>query len=792
MASGMADTSATPSEMPGLGLGPAPAPHVVPRASRAQSCLLAVLLVAASADEGSPQIVFRWPRRPAVRKRHSRVKYYTQHEHTVRHDHHHHHHHHPNNTTEQQHHHSAHTLDAGHRFAAAQAPAHSDSAPLRPSAPAACGAGLSSAAAVAAASSGIVSPATAVAATGPPTGHAAARGRTPTLSTVRDRADAVRGRYEDPVTTGATLASLGVDVNHAHQSATLDPDGRGGAPGPAAIPPAAASGACSGYSDPVRMPYHSRRPRTPSDVFSEDHDEYSSYSTSSSSESRSSSRTQSTDSDVPMDASAPPDRRGSEQSGSLSHPGRMAGSWTNPAPGLDLHTDSQAGASGRDEATVAKAYNRYLGFDTTYLAMMLNPRELSDRKFELIVDDLAFVGHPVTLPAAAPAPAAAAAAAAAASRSVSRSSTDLLSAHSASPLAVDPGWDTTDAAGGRSPAARSLSSSSRTRSRSRSTHGRARDRPPSSTLQFFHFVLVLDRPDPSWDMPFMDATLAMQFFYSNVVFKMTAALFAEQERADFVGTEVHRLTALKEKCIRLGYSVKQFQSHALSTSSLARCMRAVFTKISAGEDVVAVVNDRIEAHLQLPPILRLGPVLHKVQDVVTDLDPNDPEWLKGSGFAGLGDGRDTFEAMMQLRPEELMYEEWTRTIGPYLLPWKTLLMMDDSAFTFPAPNAGDGASAAAAAAAPSAEWEEGARPRSDAWTRGLASTSLSMARTRPSSPDTSGNQPWAEAVGMEPWAEQFIRLLRPTPEGIPTYVRASTPSPPPHLLPSVRPAAASC
>ncbi len=81
---------------------------------------------------------------------------------------------------------------------------------------------------------------------------------------------------------------------------------------------------------------------------------------------------------------------------------------THKDAGADTHDrapDSDAGTSrelspeekARQEEKAARAYKTYLGYDVEILASILNPRpELAHQKFELVVDDLAFLGHPVS------------------------------------------------------------------------------------------------------------------------------------------------------------------------------------------------------------------------------------------------------------------------------------------------------------------------------------------------------------------------------------------------------------
>ncbi|ETS62076.1 hypothetical protein PaG_03634 [Moesziomyces aphidis] len=359
----------------------------------------------------------------------------------------------------------------------------------------------------------------------------------------------------------------------------------------------------------------------------------------------------------------------------------------------DRAPDSDAGTSkelspeekARREEKAAMAYKTYLGYDIEILASILNPRpELAHQKFELIVDDLAFLGHPV-----------------AASKAGTwgepdnhdghPGATDSDDAHAAAPSQrrgrsglrkeIRP-YDVPD---GHTPAKEhDADSAKKGKSEPKTSDTEAPASKAAAPLTQFHLVLVLDRPDPSTAMSGMDLSSWLQLFYDNIVFKMTAALFAEQSKSDYVGRETEKLLALRERCMDDGQAYSAYAAQCLGVSSLARCIRDLHKSISTSSDAFLTINDRIEVHLQLPPILQDPVNLPKTVDIETELDPNDPIFLSGGGFAGLGkEGADedggggTYDRLLELAPHQLSFEEWCRTTGPYLLPWKTLLLLHD-------------------------------------------------------------------------------------------------------------------
>ncbi|KAN0065657.1 Nitrogen permease regulator 3 [Thecaphora frezii] len=318
----------------------------------------------------------------------------------------------------------------------------------------------------------------------------------------------------------------------------------------------------------------------------------------------------------------------------------------------------------RREERAARAYRTYLGYDTDLLASILSPRqELAHQKFELVIDDLAFLGHPVRV----------------GPRGQWGDSDDVTD--------KDSDADDQDSNRYNSSRGRSTSASrqvSPTRGRVQPPQSDASSTRSLAPLTQFHLVLVLDRPDPSAALGGMDLSSWLQLFYDHIVFKTTASLFAEQVRADYVAKEAEKLLALRERCMDDGQSYSAYAAQCLGISSLARCMRDLHKSISTSSDAFLTINDRIEVHLQLPPILQHPEKILKVPDVETELDPNDPIFLSGGGFAGMGkeggDGDEYgggYDRLMSLGPSELTFEEWTRTTGPYLLPWKTLLLLQD-------------------------------------------------------------------------------------------------------------------
>lgn len=179
---------------------------------------------------------------------------------------------------------------------------------------------------------------------------------------------------------------------------------------------------------------------------------------------------------------------------------------------------------GYDDSCIAQdEYEQIMGFSAKFLAQHLCPhRSMCHQKFELVVDDLAFIGHPVCdepdgkwnfRPEKIK------------SGSRGRESRELegsFSPHSvvASPIAEKPLQETLTT-------------------------------PENEWLQTFHLVLVLDLPDPS---SAASGNLAKYFniLYEEIVFTLTAVLYQEQVLSNFVEKECNTINSLKDDFIKKG------------------------------------------------------------------------------------------------------------------------------------------------------------------------------------------------------------------------------------------------
>lgn len=177
-----------------------------------------------------------------------------------------------------------------------------------------------------------------------------------------------------------------------------------------------------------------------------------------------------------------------------------------------------------DKGSLPDEYDHVLGYSTEFLANLLCPQSsMCHQKFELVVDDLAFIGHPVCAdpdgrwtfkPEKI--------------KVGSRGRTEGGPENSVSPRTEDP----------TSPSpqipAFSPAHSSKT-----------------PWLHTFHLVLVLDLPDPSSSAS-GNVTKYFNTLYEQIAFTLTAVLYQEQVLSNFVEEECDKLISLRDSCMARG------------------------------------------------------------------------------------------------------------------------------------------------------------------------------------------------------------------------------------------------
>ena len=251
-------------------------------------------------------------------------------------------------------------------------------------------------------------------------------------------------------------------------------------------------------------------------------------------------------------------RRGASSSGSssssISDSEQDADTYENPYPdGWGEHRPREPSAT---DGSIEDQH--WLGFPISVLASLLIPaaHELCDRKFELVVDHLAFVGHPVALGASRErAKEKAATATTTAMNSpnasgMSGGSTTRLSSMSSdgpgSPRPVRSINAVLASSNGAqfslgSPAMRPTTMSPPSDDLALPPIHKVTSDPPLKLLDRFSVVLVIDTPPDKQLSPHLD------IFYRDVVVKVTASLKAEERRTHWVSREAAHILELREK-----------------------------------------------------------------------------------------------------------------------------------------------------------------------------------------------------------------------------------------------------
>jgi nitrogen permease regulator 3-like protein len=212
-----------------------------------------------------------------------------------------------------------------------------------------------------------------------------------------------------------------------------------------------------------------------------------------------------------------------DRSKSFSHPASHPSSG-RASPTQDIVDNS---FDGSDNGARKNHYDDLLGYSAEFLAGLLCPkRSLCHQKFELIVDNLVFIGHPVCSE----------------KDGVWRFKTEKSKTRS------------------RGRGSRQSSASQRQDESVPSPskpdedgHSSSTDFTPSASswLQIFHFVLVLDLPDPSSSAS-GNVSKYFDIIYENIAFTVTAVLFQEQVLSNFVETECDLLGSLRDDYVAKG------------------------------------------------------------------------------------------------------------------------------------------------------------------------------------------------------------------------------------------------
>ncbi|KAG2118576.1 nitrogen permease regulator of amino acid transport activity 3-domain-containing protein [Suillus cothurnatus] len=290
---------------------------------------------------------------------------------------------------------------------------------------------------------------------------------------------------------------------------------------------------------------------------------------------------------------------------------------TIPASGRD----SPCNDDRREFDPIANEYQCLFDYTAQFLAGMLCPqRHLCHQKFELVIDNLVFAGHPVC----------------AEPDGVWRFKPDRYNP------------------GSRGRGSRHRESNLPDKDNSEVSLGGdtcSTATPKSSWLHMFHLVLVFDLPDPSSSA---SGNIARYFdtIYEQIAFTVTAVLFQEQVLSNFVELECDAIGSLETEYMVKGERFSDFVSHAQRVSSIATAMKNLYDAIKSSNMAHITLND-LPLELQLPPYL--DHLLHSEEEF-------ELEFM----------GRLENQTDSQLWGRELSFG-WRL---PALVPWKSLLLLD--------------------------------------------------------------------------------------------------------------------
>ncbi|KAJ7591166.1 nitrogen permease regulator of amino acid transport activity 3-domain-containing protein [Mycena floridula] len=239
------------------------------------------------------------------------------------------------------------------------------------------------------------------------------------------------------------------------------------------------------------------------------------------------------------------------------------------ASGSGRSSPTKMGSFEMADSHIVDEYEQLFGYSAEFLAGILCPQpSMCHQKFELLVDDLAFLGHPVCAEV----------------DGVWQFRPEKLKASSR-------GRET----GNRQSPAENSASPDRNSSMEKSGQSK------SSWLHTLNFVLVLDLPDPSSSA---SGNISKYFdvIYQQIAFPVTAVLFQEQVVSNFVELECDTLGALKDSCVTKGESYAKYMNDALEMSSIAPAMKALYLAIKS-QTMAYISIHSLPLELQLPPHL---------------------------------------------------------------------------------------------------------------------------------------------------------------------------------------------
>ncbi|KAA8652157.1 nitrogen permease regulator 3 family protein [Aspergillus tanneri] len=127
------------------------------------------------------------------------------------------------------------------------------------------------------------------------------------------------------------------------------------------------------------------------------------------------------------------------------------------------------------------------------------------------------------------------------------------------------------------------------------TAGESLDVEDKDSMTMFNVVFVLDPP-------LLEYSMRIREVYDNIIKKFAKALKWEQARTDYVWREAQNISHLKEKAKEKRTSMNTLYSELISQSSLARAIYTVYSSISASKIASVSLSPDVSISLQIPPL----------------------------------------------------------------------------------------------------------------------------------------------------------------------------------------------
>ncbi|TPR01856.1 PAP2 family protein [Aspergillus niger] len=240
--------------------------------------------------------------------------------------------------------------------------------------------------------------------------------------------------------------------------------------------------------------------------------------------------------------------------------------------GTNSDAEEDAGAASdrqEDEAGPFRPpWESLLGLPADVWEKLLSPsRSWHKRRFEVGINDLAFVGWPVFVREDDDSPDRGTELIAASTETLSPKQMATTDSQRASMISV----------------------------RSFRTLSEALDPDDKDCMTMFNVVFVLDPP-------LLEYSMRLREIYDNIIKKFSKALKWEQARTDYVWKEAQHISHIKEKAKEKRMSVNSLYSELISQSSLARAICTVFTSISASKIASVSLSPDVSISLQIPPL----------------------------------------------------------------------------------------------------------------------------------------------------------------------------------------------